>query len=559
MLGKQRPSGLSTGLALCVLLAALSSACTTAEPRTQVMLIVDADQEVRARASSLTVEIESRGEFDHVEGTPHTESFATTEDVYPYWPYEIALLPRGNDARRSYRITATLYEGDEAIAVLRARSGFVAQRTIQLHLFFSADCLGPSSLGCHDDESCYLGECWLADIDAQALSELGSAAPTSDADGGIPNSSSAIQTSGQNQAEGGITGAGGMSGPGSTGTAGSGGAAGGDMLVRMSGGDCGDGQLNEGEECDTAIPEGMPGACPQQCTAVDACEPLHLEGAGCQAHCMGYRIQMQVSGDGCCPEGADASGDMDCSASCGNGILEAGETCDPIDTCPTTGSSCVGANACLVATVEGDAASCTAVCVMHPVQACMGADGCCPSECTHDSDSDCSASCGNGVVDEAAGELCEPTSPDRPCPSGCDDGDPCTEDILTGSASNCNATCTHTPITATINRDGCCPPGRGNANNDSDCEPMCGNGVVERGELCDGFCPTQASQCDDFNPCTINGLAASPCGMRCSFQPILGAANGDMCCPFGANANNDNDCHPACGNGQPQKPMAASP
>jgi alpha-N-arabinofuranosidase len=75
---------------------------------------------------------------------------------------------------------------------------------------------------------------------------------------------------------------------------------------------------------------------------------------------------------------------------------------------------------------------------------------------------DCSASCGNGVVD--ASETCDPPTS---CPSSCDDGNACTLDQLTGSPENCNVACSNTAITACTSGDGCCPSGC--SASDSDC------------------------------------------------------------------------------------------
>jgi hypothetical protein len=46
-------------------------------------------------------------------------------------------------------------------------------------------------------------------------------------------------------------------------------------------------------------------------------------------------------------------------------------------------------------------------------------------------------------------ETCEPGSSEHPCVSleTCNDGDPCTEDMLTGSAQQCSAKCAHSPLT----------------------------------------------------------------------------------------------------------------
>ncbi len=80
-------------------------------------------------------------------------------------------------------------------------------------------------------------------------------------------------------------------------------------------------------------------------------------------------------------------------------------------------------------------------------------------------------------------------------------------------------------------------------------EARCGNDTVEEGELCDGDCPTS---CDDLDPCTDQTLegSAEQCNARCAVTlTITAPADGDGCCPSGANANNDDDCVPVCGNG----------
>jgi hypothetical protein len=145
------------------------------------------------------------------------------------------------------------------------------------------------------------------------------------------------------------------------------------------------------------------------------------------------------------------------------------------------------------------------VCVVLQAS-CKGGDGCCPGSCTRANDSDCSISCGDGVVQTDSGETCEDGSK-TPCPTlaDCDDKDPCTTDSLMGSASNCNAACMHTPITALKDGDMCCPKGA-DANTDKDCAAKCGNGVREPGEMCDG-----STGCS--SDCQSNSL--SPDQMRC--------------------------------------------
>jgi len=246
---------------------------------------------------------------------------------------------------------------------------------------------------------------------------------------------------------------------------------------------CGDGFVWQGVElCDTGIPEGELGSCPTSCPSADACTPQELVGSACLSNCVPSPITACADGDGCCPEGCNATNDDDCAPVCGNGVVEEGETCDSAipegqpGACPMT---CVSSGACTLAEFEGELDACTLTCTTTPIEACVDGDGCCPVGCDNNVDDDCSASCGNGVVEE--GETCDPP---ETCPTSCDDEDACTINLLTGSASNCNAECTFPPLLACVDGDGCCPESC-NANNDDDCDPVCGNGVVEDGEECD--------------------------------------------------------------------------
>jgi Ca2+-binding RTX toxin-like protein len=196
-----------------------------------------------------------------------------------------------------------------------------------------------------------------------------------------------------------------------------------------------------------------------------------------------------------------------------------------------------------------DGNSCTSdacidhVCQRAPIVQCSPGDGCCPVACNANSDSDCSPTCGNGVVEN--GETCDPA---ESCPASCNDGNACTVDQSTGSATNCSAACSHIPVIACTSADGCCPAGC-DSTIDSDCSPLCGNGVVENGETCDPSitCPTT---CDDGNACTIDEMTggAANCNSACGHTTIVTCASGDGCCPAGCNANNDTDCSPMCGN-----------
>lgn len=79
-------------------------------------------------------------------------------------------------------------------------------------------------------------------------------------------------------------------------------------------------------------------------------------------------------------------------------------------------------------------------------------------------------------------------------------------------------------------------------------EPVCGNGVKEPGEICDGDCP---SECNKVDTCTIGTLSGSAesCDAVCIYQSITECADGDGCCPDGCNYTMDSDCPDMCGNG----------
>jgi hypothetical protein len=215
-------------------------------------------------------------------------------------------------------------------------------------------------------------------------------------------------------------------------------------------------------------------------------------------------ITATTAGDGCCPAGANATTDSDCAASCGNGVLEAGETCDTAiatgaGACPMT---CDDMQSCTTDTLA-NGGTCTASCAHAAITAAHDGDGCCPAGATSVTDSDCLPSCGNGVVDVLAGETCDTAiAAGHPgaCPTACSDGMVCTTDTLS-NPNTCTAACVFPPITMPINNDGCCPVGA-NANNDNNCVPKCGNSVKEAGEDCDNG--------------AMNGAPGNACSATCT-------------------------------------------
>jgi MYXO-CTERM domain-containing protein len=293
---------------------------------------------------------------------------------------------------------------------------------------------------------------------------------------------------------------------------------------------CGDGKLDPGEQCDTAIPAGQSGSCSFSCNDSNPCTNDSKIDKGCSSSCYHVAVTTPTNGDGCCPPGASSATDSDCAPSCGNGVVDAGEKCDTgipsgqFGGCPST---CDDGNSCTQDTLHSS--GCNAYCSNVNT---------CPTNL-----------CGNGSVDN--GEWCDTAIPDgQPgaCPKSCNDGNTCTSDMMMGSG--CIAKCANMPITTPSSGDGCCPPGA-SSQNDSDCSGTCGNGLIDAGETCDpgilwgpGAC---TKDCVDPDPCTKDFIGGSACNVTCQHTAVApNPAQKDGCCPSGLTSNQDADCPSAC-------------
>ncbi len=318
---------------------------------------------------------------------------------------------------------------------------------------------------------------------------------------------------------------------------------------------CGNGVVNAGETCDTAIAAGQTGACPTSCPiSTDPCNPSTLMNAGtCTAACGNTPITACVSGDACCPSGCTNANDSDCPNHylCGNGVVDSGETCDTAIAAGQTGAcptSCTPPDSCTTSTLQ-NGGTCTAACVNAPIVPCCGngvvdsgetcdtaiaagQTGACPTSCTPpdscttstlQNGGTCTAACvnapivpccGNGVVD--SGETCDTAiaaGQTGACPTSCTPPDSCTTSTLQ-NGDTCTAACVNAPIV-----------------------PCCGNGVVDSGETCDtaiaagqaGACPTSCTPPDSCTTSTLTG--ADTCQAACTQLSITTCANGGGCCP----------------------------
>lgn len=288
--------------------------------------------------------------------------------------------------------------------------------------------------------------------------------------------------------------------------------------------------------------------------------------------------------------GAGATGGFAASAArCGDGVTDPDEKCD--GKCP---SACPAQAGCTVFELQGSAARCTAQCVMTTITVTKAGDGCCPDGANASTDSDCSAKCGDGVLQ--APEKCEMTSVDHPCPSArdCDDGDPCTDDFVDGSAAQCTAVCAHKPIMRAASSS--CDDGnpctddtmiesktactyvcmhstpRQPTGSCVDTDPCTDDTPVMSTTQCSVTCPharqqpMMAATCDDGNPCTddTSVMSRTQCAYDCSHSRMptgMDCGNGRMCSNAGrceapplsadgASCKQANECASGhCGNG----------
>ncbi|MBN1655182.1 MAG: DUF4215 domain-containing protein [Deltaproteobacteria bacterium] len=206
---------------------------------------------------------------------------------------------------------------------------------------------------------------------------------------------------------------------------------------------CGDGLLSSSEACDDGNTISGDG-CSADCSAVETGWRCRAPGKRCTSLCGDGFILPEVEN---CDDGNDEAGDG-CSATCliepgyscegapsvctaaecGNGVLEAGESCDLGD----------GVNGLF----HGDGTGCSRTCTQEPT--CRDADGVTQA---------CVTRCGDGNVDIARGETCDDANgvSGDGCSADCqkEEGFNCTE-VEKKDAQSCNSgsgECLQLPIT----------------------------------------------------------------------------------------------------------------
>lgn len=286
---------------------------------------------------------------------------------------------------------------------------------------------------------------------------------------------------------------------------------------------CGNGIIDEGEQCDGANLNGK--ACTDGGFAggVLACTSLCTwDGSGCLSSlCGNGLIDPGEDCDGtnlngkACTDGGFAGGTLACTSSCkwdgtrcsravcGNGVVETGEQCDGTN---LSGQTCASKG------YAGGGLSC--------------------SNCVLNTTNCLSSVCGNGIVDP--GEDCDGTNLN---------GKACTDGGFAGGVLACTSSCTWDGSRCLVN--------------------VCGNGIKETGEVCDDgnavnndgctiacrseYCgdgvKQSNEQCDDGNWLNRDG-----CSALCKLEnPVCGngVLEGTEQCDD-SNTSNDDGCSRSC-------------
>ena len=334
---------------------------------------------------------------------------------------------------------------------------------------------------------------------------------------------------------------------------------------------CGDGKVDSGEECD-----GDPN-CTADCTWVCSdptadCAPIECQIAMCTTD---HACTTAAAQDGnSCTNGLCVGG-VCTHPTCGNGVLESGEECDfgvdngAVAGCQTNcqfscetltntcddGDPCNGAETCATVTDNGATGqACQAGTPAADGTSCGTGMICKNAACV-------AAFCGDGITtgteecddgNQVAGDGCE-----NNCTFSCvstDNTRNCTPQDPCNGQGTCNDT-THVCAPGTPLGDGTSCGGNNYCKTGTCTMPVCGNGIVEPGEQCDGGTGCKANcQWECNNAATDCGTPAECDKYQCSAQhqcqQVADTTQNGLPCTGGT--CNNGACNPptqTCGNG----------
>ena len=151
-------SEVSSSLRVALLGVLICSACTEPVKRTQVTVVIDADDTVRDKIRSVEVEVRSGLENEDVWEAEPTKQLIPRNGSKS-WPLSFSLRSPERRGRVGYQVTATAKGADDGkLAVVRALSYYVQGKSLVLPLRFDDACAARTEL-CPMTFTCVNGEC----------------------------------------------------------------------------------------------------------------------------------------------------------------------------------------------------------------------------------------------------------------------------------------------------------------------------------------------------------------------------------------------------------------
>jgi hypothetical protein len=275
--------------------------------------------------------------------------------------------------------------------------------------------------------------------------------------------------------------------------------------------------------CDTATNQCV--GCVKRSDCADACQTC--TNGVCTL------VKTCANDDACCATGCNANTDNDCKAVCDNGVVEPGETCDPVSSCESASQACVG-DSSTVRTRKGDTKACTFAC-QESVRQCGSADGYCPTGCLDPPDPDCPKSNGQtcSIASECSSGFCaNGVCCNRACTGACEQctaasGGQCS--YKTGTVCNAGSDCMDAAVCS--GTSGACP-----ARQPKSAGAFCGSvtcsGITQSASTCDG-----AGNCGprtDTNCSPFACVSGTGCKKSCATNADCVADSSIFCGKTGA-------------------------
>lgn len=131
----------------------------------ELVVVVDSNLTVPSELALIRVVVEDRN------GKPQSlNDFVLDEPGAPSLPFSFGVVPLDGDSSRTIEIELSAFDETRTLSfVARARTGFIANKTLRLPMFLPRLCL---MLDCSDDETCTDEGCTSATIAVEMLSEV---------------------------------------------------------------------------------------------------------------------------------------------------------------------------------------------------------------------------------------------------------------------------------------------------------------------------------------------------------------------------------------------------